>query len=85
VFGRARFPEPARHAVTAPNSALVRRGQLTFAFVEEGDHARLRPVSTGVISGDRVEVLAGLRPGDRVVSDPTPILTDGARIRGAVR
>jgi RND family efflux transporter MFP subunit len=85
LFGRARFPEAARRAVTAPNSALVRRGQITFVFLEDGDHARLRPVSTGVRLGDRVEVLAGLRPGDRVVADPALTLADGARIRGAVR
>ena len=53
LFGRARFPGPARRALTAPASALVSRGQLTFVYLVDGDQrARLRPISSGV-SGDR--------------------------------
>jgi hypothetical protein len=31
---------------------------------------------------DRIEVLAGLAAGDRVVVRPAPGLTDGAKVRG---
>ena len=59
-----RFPGPARRALTVPASALVRRGQLTFVYIVDGEHrARLRPVSTGGAAGDRVEVLAGSSRG----------------------
>ena len=82
-FGRARFAGPARRTLTVPTSAVVRRGQLTFVFAADADGlARLRPVSTGTIAADRVEVLAGVREGDRVVTHPPASLSDGARIAG---
>jgi RND family efflux transporter MFP subunit len=82
-FGRATFAGPSRRTLTIPASALVRRGQLTFVFVVDGDeHAHLRPVSIGAVAGDRVEVLAGVRQGERVVSSPEPSLADGTAVAG---
>ena len=84
IYGRARFSGPAREALTVPAGATVRRGQLTFVFAVDGeDRARLQPVSTGRAGGDRVEILAGVRDGARVVVDPPPSLSDGARVSGA--
>ena len=39
-----------------------------------------RAVTTGGADGDRVEVLAGLRAGERVIVSPPPTLTNGARV-----
>ena len=86
LFGRARFPGPSRRALTVPSSALIRRGQLTFVYVVDAEQrARLRPISTGTFNLDRAEVLAGLRDGDAIVTDPPASLTDGARVTGAQR
>jgi voltage-gated potassium channel Kch len=83
-FGRARFSVGARHALTAPASALVRRGQLTFVYLAAADSAaRLRAVVTGETMGDRVEILAGLTDGDVVIVTPPAGLADGAAIAGA--
>ncbi len=80
-FGRATFAGPSRRALTVPVSALVRRGQLTFVFVLGSDlRAHLQPVSIGVAAGDRVEVLAGVRQSDRVITSPEPSLSDGTAI-----
>jgi multidrug efflux pump subunit AcrA (membrane-fusion protein) len=84
LFGRALFPGPTRRALTVPRSALIRRGQLTFVYaVDAEQRARLRPISTGPSNLDRAEVLAGLRDGDAIVTDPPASLTDGARVTGA--
>jgi RND family efflux transporter MFP subunit len=81
LFGRVRFQGARRPALAVPAGSLVRRGQLTFAFVVDGDGvARLRPLVTGSTSGDRVEVLAGVRAGEAVVLRPPPALFDGARV-----
>lgn len=86
LFGRARFPEPSRRALTVPSAALIRRGQLTFVYVVDAEQrARLRPISTGTSNLERAEVLAGLREGDAIVTDPPVSLTDGARVTGAQR
>jgi len=82
-FGRARFEGPARRTLTVPATAVVHRGQLTFVFAVDADNvARLRPVSVGTLAGDRVEVLAGVHDGDRVVTDAPASLSDGARVGG---
>ena len=81
LFGRARFAGSPQRTLTVPASAILRRGQLTFVFiVEQGGLARLRPITTGATSADRVQALAGLREGDVVVSAPPPSLVDGARV-----
>lgn len=81
AFGRARFDGPSRNAITAPATSVVRRGQLAFVFaVDETGAARLRPVSVGTETGGRVEVLAGVLDGERLVENPPPSLVDGTRV-----
>jgi RND family efflux transporter MFP subunit len=84
MFGRVRFAGPSRPVLAVPQTAVVRRGLLAFVYaVGNGTTARLRAVSTGASTGDRLEVLAGLRDGDRIVVEPPPGLVDGARIEAA--
>jgi RND family efflux transporter MFP subunit len=80
-YGHARFHGASKQALTLPEGALVRQGQLTSVFVVDGDRARLRLVN---VSGR--EVLAGLSPGEVVVVNPPPDLVDGRRVTtGGVR
>lgn len=55
---------------TVPAGALLRRGELTAVYVAQGERFVLRAVRTGAAVGDRVQVLAGLKPGERVAADP---------------
>lgn len=65
------FPIAAgAQAVQIPAHALVRRGELTGVYVVEGDRIGLRQLRLGARRGDRVEVLAGLRRGERIAADP---------------
>jgi RND family efflux transporter MFP subunit len=76
--------EPAATAqpvTLVPKAALKTEGANTFAFVVQGEVVERRAVSTGGADGDRVEVKAGLRAGDRVVLSPPPILVDGSKIQ----
>jgi multidrug efflux pump subunit AcrA (membrane-fusion protein) len=83
LFGRARFSARTRQALSVPTSAVIPRGQLTFVYVVDAEQrARLRPISIGASEGDRTEVLAGLRDGDAIVTDPPASLVDGARVEG---
>lgn len=82
LFGRARFQGPSSDRLSVAADATVTRGQLTFVYVVGADdHARLRSVSLGETANGRVEVLAGLAAGDRVVVKPAPSLIDGAKVR----
>lgn len=81
LFGRARFPVGVRRALLISAAALVERGQLTGVYVVDGqDVARLRLVTAGARWADRVEILSGLGPGERVVVDGAERVRDGARV-----
>ena len=63
-----------------PRPAIKTVGTDTFAFVVRGDAVERRAVRLGGTDGDRVEVLAGLQPGDRVVLSPPPNLADQSKV-----
>ena len=69
--------------VTTMSTAGIQRGAPgTFVYlVNTADSTvSVRPVKLGVTDGDRVEVLSGLAPGDRIVIDGADKLRDGAKI-----
>lgn len=78
LFARVWLPAGASASAKAgpqrlflPASAILRRAELTGAYVIDAQgKPRLRQVRLGRTSGDEVEVLTGLRPGDKVAADP---------------
>ncbi len=65
----------------APVSALFRCAPAWCTFVADGHRARRRQILIGHRNSTEVEILAGLRAGDRVVLYPPNELADGIRIR----
>jgi RND family efflux transporter MFP subunit len=59
---------PAR--LTVPAAAVLRRGELTAVYAAQGAQFVLKPVRLGGRAGDAVEVLAGLKAGERIALDP---------------
>ena len=68
--------------VTTMSTAGIQRGVPgTFVYlVNQDSTVSVRAVQLGVTDGDRVEVLSGISPGDRVVIDGADKLRDGAKI-----
>jgi len=64
------------------STAGIQRGVPgTFVYLIKDDSTvTVRPVKLGVTDGNRVEVLSGLEPGDRVVSDGADKLREGAKV-----
>jgi len=59
--------EVLEDAVLVPETALRYRGDDVYALVENGDgSAQERVLEIGVVEGDRVQVMRGLEPGERV-------------------
>jgi RND family efflux transporter MFP subunit len=73
---------PAARPVTLVPKASVRTdNNQSFVFVITGETVERRAVKVGGADGDRLEVLAGLSPGDRVVVSPPATLVNGAKVR----
>lgn len=73
IFARVLLPTQVASAgmrATVSASAVVRRSELTAVYIVDGaGRAQLRQVRTGHRIGDRIEILAGLEPGERVALD----------------
>jgi HlyD family secretion protein len=72
---------PVAQAVTlVPQGAVKTDSENTYVFLVQNDTVERRAVKIGGTDGDRVEVLAGLKGGDRVVMSPPPDLVPGKLI-----
>lgn len=69
MFARASFTAGSENILTVPRAAVASVGQLDTVRVISRGAVEMREVSVGRTLGDRVEVLAGLRAGDKVVLD----------------
>lgn len=67
-------------ALRVPVSALFRQGGGWAAFVLRDRRAVRTAISVGHTNDEVAEVLAGLRPGDRVVVHPSDRIRDGVRV-----
>lgn len=56
-----------RTAISIPQSALLNDGGQSIVFVASGAAFEKRIVTTGIQSEDRVEIVSGLKTGDKVV------------------
>ncbi|MEO8663453.1 MAG: efflux RND transporter periplasmic adaptor subunit [Bryobacteraceae bacterium] len=69
------------NALSIPKEAIRRRGGTVGVYLLEGDHLTWRPVTLGVSSITRSQVLEGLKEGDSVVGITERELTDGLKVR----
>jgi RND family efflux transporter MFP subunit len=75
-------PAPAP-VVLVPADAVRGAGADAIVFVHAGERVERRGVTLGQAVGAEREILAGLRPGERVVLAPPPTLKDGDTVRVA--
>jgi len=71
----------APYVLQVPADALFRHGGGWAVFVIEGNRARLRPIQVGQRNSLQAQVLAGLKPGEKVVSRPGDQVRDSAKVR----
>ncbi len=76
-FSRLRVPHGESDVLLVPAAALTHHGQMERVFVVAAGRAGLRLVKTGRAHADRIEILAGLEAGEKVVLDPPAALRDG--------
>lgn len=71
-FARAYFATGVARKLVIPEAAVLRRSEVTAVYMQgAGGQAQLRQIRVGDASGDGyIEVLAGLREGERIALDP---------------
>ncbi|MBX5460928.1 MAG: efflux RND transporter periplasmic adaptor subunit [Steroidobacteraceae bacterium] len=83
MFLNVRLARDARDALLIPEGALVPEQNRQFVFVVEDGRAVRREVHIGRREPGRVEIVAGLEPGERVVVEGTQKVRDGSAVREA--
>lgn len=77
MFARVSFSGPTHQALLVPATALLQSGLYTRVFVEKAPFRyESRVVSVGATIADRVEVLSGLKAGERIVVKDGVLLND---------
>ena len=66
---RVRFVGGAAQRMVVPQTAVLRRGELTGVYVATDKGFVLKAVRLGAAHGDSVEVVAGLKAGDAVAAN----------------
>ena len=78
--GAAADAPTVRPIALVPKTAIKEDGGQTIVFVIVGDAVERRAVKTGGTDGDKLEVLGGLKSGERVVLSPPPNLSAGMKV-----
>lgn len=81
MFARGRIELGAREdAAVIPVTAVLRDGEASYVFIQEGDKARRVPVRTGLESNGKIEVL-DLPVGTPVIVRGQNLVVEGSTIR----
>jgi Cu(I)/Ag(I) efflux system membrane fusion protein len=86
MFATVRISAPARSALSVATAALVRTGERQIVFVDMGGGEIMpQEVEIGRVAGDYAEVLAGLEPGQRVVTSAQFLLDSESNLAEVMR
>ena len=80
---RAEVDTDPRSAILLPREAVYGSGEQRFVFVDEQGRARRLPVDFADFDADRVEILSGLKGGERIVTEASSALFEGASLETA--
>jgi membrane fusion protein, multidrug efflux system len=79
---RVGIESASRTALSVPELAVLGEGDSRYVFaLQPGSRVRRLPVRTGAHLNGRVEILAGLRPGQRIVTEGIIKVADGMQVR----
>jgi RND family efflux transporter MFP subunit len=81
LFARVFIPLGSSGMVLIPKTAIVRQGQLAGVFVlNKNNIVQFRLVRTGREWADQMEILSGVKDGDRIVVKPDHTIADGVKV-----
>jgi RND family efflux transporter MFP subunit len=74
-------PEEQKPRTAVNRSALISHGSNPTVFVVEGDRVIEKKVTIGEELGDMIEILGGVKAGERVVLKPPNRVRNGSRVK----
>ena len=80
-LSRAVKPEEQKPRTVVNSNAVIIHKDKNLVFLVKDNRAIETPVTTGEKLGDMIEVLSGVKAGDKVVLKPVDKLRDGKRIK----
>jgi RND family efflux transporter MFP subunit len=81
MFARVQIPLGRTSPLLVSGNAIMTRGQLTGIYLLDSEKiVHFRLIRTGRVFGDSIEVLSGMKEGDRYVENPPLDLVDDARV-----
>jgi membrane fusion protein (multidrug efflux system) len=67
-------------ALMVPQTAVFARGEQQFVYIRSDGIAEARQVTSGIFSGQRVQITTGLQPGETIVVSGIQKILPGARL-----
>lgn len=73
-------------AITVPLFSVIPRGDFKVVYVEKDGRAEERHVELGILDGSRVQIVKGIEPHERLITEGHRELADGeaVRVRGSI-
>ena len=86
MFVDVEFQVAAERKLTVPSEAVLDAGLRKTVFVDRGNgHLEPREVETGEHAGDRIEILKGLKPGERIVTSGNFLIDSESQLKQALQ
>ena len=86
MFVQVSFETPVAGRVSVPADAVLNTGLRKTVFVDRGSgNLEARQVETGQRFGDRIQIVNGLRPGERVVASGAFLIDSEAQLKAGTR
>lgn len=86
MYATVRISSPSRTTLTVPSSAVVNTGERALVFVDMGGGGLMpHEVEIGRVAGNFTEILAGVEPGQRVVTSAQFILDSESNLAEVMR
>jgi Cu(I)/Ag(I) efflux system membrane fusion protein len=85
MYARAEIGAQAHRALAVPRSAVLESGRRTLVLIERGEgRFEPRPVTLGLRGEERIEILDGVREGERVVISANFLIDAESNLKAAV-
>ena len=81
AFASGKVDLVSRDGVGAPATAVNREGDAGVALVVNDGKVEGRKVTLGIVEGDTIEILTGVKPGEVLVARAASFLRPGDRVR----